>query len=93
MNAHFGNHIVRMYDDYDKMRKLASLVIVINPQQLGNAMFAVTMAAMVNELREVPPVPGVDKVMAPNDPQVAYRENCLVHGIPVAQGVYDYLVS
>ncbi|WP_169751010.1 Ldh family oxidoreductase, partial [Escherichia coli] len=31
MNANFGNHIVRMYGDYDKMRKLASLVIAIDP--------------------------------------------------------------
>lgn len=32
MNANFGNHIVRMYGDYDKMRKLASLVIAIDPK-------------------------------------------------------------
>ena len=36
MNANFGNHIVRMYGDYDKMRKLASLVIAIDPKKLGN---------------------------------------------------------
>ncbi|MEE1673653.1 Ldh family oxidoreductase [Agarivorans aestuarii] len=93
MGANFGNHIVKMYGDYEKMRKLASLVIVIDPKKLGNPMFAVMMAAMVKELHEVPPVPGVDKVLAPNDLQVAYRAECDLNGIPVAQGVYDYLVS
>ncbi|GDY25130.1 MULTISPECIES: Ldh family oxidoreductase [unclassified Agarivorans] len=93
MGANFGNHIVRMYDDYDKMRKLASLVIVIDPTKLGNALFPVMMAAMVKELHEVPPVPGVDKVLAPNDLQVAYRAECDRNGIPVAKGVHDYLVS
>ncbi len=93
MGANYGNHIVRMYDDYNKMRKLASLIIVIDPAKLGNPLFAAIMASMVNELRDVPPVPGVDKVMAPNDPQVAYAAKCDLEGIPVAQGVYDYLVD
>ncbi|WP_413113627.1 Ldh family oxidoreductase [Thaumasiovibrio sp. DFM-14] len=93
MGANFGNHVVRMYGDYDKMRKLASLVIVINPEKLGNPLFAVAMAAMVGELRAVKPAPGTEQVLAPNDPQVAYKAKCEVEGIPVAQGVYDYLAS
>lgn len=61
MNANFGNHIVRMYGDYDKMRKLASLVIAIDPKKLGNPVFAKTMAKMVTELHAVKPAPGVEK--------------------------------
>lgn len=56
MNANFGNHIVRMYGDYDKMRKLASLVIAIDPKKLGNPVFAKTMAKMVTELHAVKPL-------------------------------------
>lgn len=93
MGANFSNHIVRMYGDYDKMRKLASLVIVIDPQMLGNPLFASMMSTMVNELRAVKPMPGVDKVLAPNDPQIAYKEKCLKEGIPVAEGIYQYLIS
>lgn len=93
MGANYGNHIVRMYGDYDKMRNLASLIIVINPEKLGTPLFGLAMASMVNELRQVPPVPGVDKVMAPNDPQVEYALSCQQNGIPVAQSVYDYLTS
>jgi LDH2 family malate/lactate/ureidoglycolate dehydrogenase len=93
MGANYGNHIVRMYDDYDKMRNLASLVLIIDPEKLGNPLFAVTMAMMTKELRAVKPVPGVEKVMAPNDPQVAYKVKCELEGIPVAEGVYDYLIG
>lgn len=93
MGANFGNHITRMYGEYDKMRKLASLVIIIDPTRLGTPLFSSTMALMTQELREVRPVPGVDKVRAPNDPQVEYAAQCDVQGIPVAQGVYDYLIS
>ncbi|MBD1390893.1 Ldh family oxidoreductase [Neiella sp. HB171785] len=93
MGANFGNHIVRMYGDYDKFRKLASLVIVIDPDKLGNPLFATMMKAMVTELREVPPAPDVEKVLAPNDLQVEYKAKCSKEGIPVPQGVYDYLVS
>ncbi|EDB0977874.1 ureidoglycolate dehydrogenase, partial [Salmonella enterica subsp. enterica serovar Reading] len=89
----FSNHIVRMYGDYDKMRKLASLVIVIDPQMLGNPLFSSIMSTMVNELRAVKPMPGVDKVLAPNDPQIAYKEKCLKEGIPVAEGIYQYLIG
>ncbi|ECI3851885.1 Ldh family oxidoreductase [Salmonella enterica subsp. enterica] len=93
MGANFSNHIVRMYGDYDKMRKLASLVIVIDPQMLGNPLFSSIMSTMVNELRAVKPMPGVDKVLAPNDPQIAYKEKCLKEGIPVAEGIYQYLIG
>lgn len=48
---------------------------------------------MMHELREVRPVPGVESVKAPNDPQVEYKAQCEEHGIPVAEGVYDYLIS
>jgi LDH2 family malate/lactate/ureidoglycolate dehydrogenase len=97
MGANFGNHIVRMYGDYEKMRKLASLIIVIDPRKLGNEIFADTMSQMVTELRAVKPVPGVDKVMAPNDPQMLYKENAIGMAFPyqpvfliIYQEIVDY---
>ncbi len=93
MNANFGNHIVRMYGDYDKMRKLASLVIAIDPKKLGNPVFAKTMAQMVTELHAVKPAPGIEKVLAPNDPQMHYKEKCQQEGIPVPAGIFHYLAE
>ncbi len=72
MNANFGNHIVRMYGDYDKMRKLASLVIAIDPKSSA-ILFCKTMAKMVTELHAVKPA-RCRKVLAPNDPQMHYKE-------------------
>lgn len=93
MGANYGNHIVRMYGDYNQMRNLASLIIVINPNKLGTPLFASTMAGMVSELRDVSPVPGVEKVLAPNDLQIVYKQRCFKEGIPVASGVYEFLNS
>ena len=91
MGGNFSNHIVRMYGDYEKMRKLASLVIVIDPAKLGNTAFPHTMAQMVAELHAVKPAPGVEKVLAPNDPQMIYRQQCRQQGIPVPSRIYQYL--
>lgn len=91
MNANFSNHVVRMYDEYDKMRKLASLVIIINPDKLGNPLFSIMMQQMVSELRAVKPMPGIDSVQAPNDPQQAYKLQSEINGITVAKSVFSYL--
>ncbi len=93
MNANFSNHVVRMYDELDKMRKLASLVIVINPEKLGNPFFSVMMQQMVTELRAVKPMLGVESVQAPNDIQVAYKLESEINGITLAKSVYGYLKS
>ncbi|MFT2111709.1 Ldh family oxidoreductase [Marinomonas sp. 2405UD68-3] len=93
MGANFSNHIVRMYDDYDKMRKLASLMIVIDPSKFGGHSFASMMAQMVSELHQVKPAPGFDQVVAPNEPQVAYFEACQKQGIPVTDSIYQYLTN
>ncbi|TMX42115.1 ureidoglycolate dehydrogenase [Vibrio sp. Hep-1b-8] len=93
MGANMSNHITRMYGEYDKMRKLASLVIVINPDKLGNPFFAAMMLQLVTELRATKPMAGRDKVQAPNDPQHAYRQQSDELGINVAESVFEYLKS
>ncbi|MCW8345890.1 Ldh family oxidoreductase [Vibrio sp. ZSDZ65] len=93
MGAHMSNHVVRMYDDYDKMRKLASLVIVVNPEKLGNPLFGAMMLQLVSELRATKPMPGKEKVMAPNDPQHAYKLESEKLGINIAKSVYEYLIK
>lgn len=67
MGVNFSNYIVWMYGDYDKMCKLVSLVIVIDLQMLGNLLFFLIMSIMVNELRVVKLMFGVDKVLVLND--------------------------
>lgn len=93
MGANFSNHIVRMYDDYDKMRKLASLMIVIDPAKFGGHSFANMMAKMVSELHQVKPAPGFDKVLAPGEPQATYLADCEKNGVPVTDSIYQYLAN
>lgn len=93
MGANMSNHVVRMYGDYDKMRKLASLVIVINPDRLGNPLFSVMMQTLVGELRATKPMAGREAVQAPNDPQQAYKRQSEVNGITIAKSVFEYLES
>ncbi|TBR41957.1 Ldh family oxidoreductase [Marinomonas agarivorans] len=93
MGANFSNHIVRMYDDYDKMRKLASLMIVIDPSKFGGHNFANMMAQMVSELHQVKPAPGFDKVQAPGEPQLTYLADCQENGVPITESIYHYLAG
>lgn len=93
MGANFGPHIVEMYGDYEKMRKLASLVMVIDPAKFGTSGFGQLMGQMVKELHNVRPVPGVEKVLVPGEPQEDYYKASLANGVPVAKPVYDFLVS
>ncbi|GEM79829.1 Ldh family oxidoreductase [Vibrio superstes] len=93
MGANMSNHVVRMYGQYEQMRKLASLVIVINPEKLGNPLFSAMMLQLVSELRATKPMPGMDEVLAPNDPQQAYKVKSDALGINLAESVYEYLKS
>ncbi|MGU5307534.1 ureidoglycolate dehydrogenase, partial [Escherichia coli] len=36
---------------------------------------------------------GVEKVLAPNDPQMHYKEKCQQEGIPVPAGIFHYLAE
>jgi len=92
--AAFGPHVNAMYGDYDKMRKLGSLVIAINPGSFGNMAFANTMANMVDDIHQVSPAAGFDSVMYPGEPQHKFRHHCDVEGkVPVAEAVYTFLIS
>lgn len=93
MNAKFGPHINAMYGDYEKMRKLVSMIIVIDPAKFGTAGYGQLMAQMVQELHGVKPAQGFDQVKVPGEPQVDYYADALENGVAVAKPVYDFLVS
>ncbi|MTI16031.1 Ldh family oxidoreductase [Rhodobacteraceae bacterium RKSG542] len=93
MGAAFGPHINAMYGDYNKMRNLASNILVLDPAKFGTANYGAIMGQMVSELQSSRPAQGVDRVMVPGEPQVDYYANSLENGVAVAQPVYDYLVS
>jgi LDH2 family malate/lactate/ureidoglycolate dehydrogenase len=92
--AAYGPHINGMYSDYEKMRKLGSSVLVIDPTFFGNNNFAQMMANMVNDIHEAPAAPGFNSVMYPGEPQHKFRQECEAKGkVPVAEEVYAFLTD
>ncbi len=93
MGGGFAPNVTKMYGDYDKMRKLSSLVIAINPEVFGNLQYLSDMAKMVSDIHKVTPAVGSKGVMSPGEPQLLYQEQCKNNGIPIPQSIYDYLVK
>ncbi len=91
LGGQYGPHVTRMYSEYEKMRKLASLVMVIAPKAFGNERFLNHMAHMVADIHNLPTAVGYEKVMVPGEPQSLYQKKCEEEGIPIPQSIYDYL--
>lgn len=92
--AAFGPHVAKMYGDYEKVRKLGHYVCAINPSIFTNLdSFLANMDQMINEVHDVKPAEGFNKVMVPGEPEQLREEARLVEGVPVTESVYNYLIS
>lgn len=92
--AAFGPHIGKMYDDLDKKRKLGHYFCVINPSFFTDSeLFLEQMDLMIEELQQVPPAPGFDRVYVPGEIEQLHEERNLVQGITIASSVYEFLTK
>ena len=92
--AAFGPHISKMYDDLDQKRKLGHYFCVINPSFFTDAdTFLKQMDRMIDELKQVPPAPGVKRVFVPGEIEQIHEENNKRNGIRIASSVYEYLTG
>jgi len=90
--AAFGPHIGKMYDDLDKKRKLGHYFCVINPSFFTDTdLFLEQMDRMLEELQQVPPAPGFDRVYVPGEIEQLHEERNLEQGITIASSVYEFL--
>ncbi|MFJ8244465.1 ureidoglycolate dehydrogenase [Peribacillus asahii] len=90
--AAFGPHIGKMYDDLDKKRKLGHYFCVINPSFFTDIdLFLEQMDRMMEELQQVPPAPGVDRVYVPGEIEQLHEARNLEQGITIASSVYEFL--
>ncbi|MFB5191948.1 ureidoglycolate dehydrogenase [Alicyclobacillus fastidiosus] len=90
----FGPHIVPMYGDYDKMRKLGHFFCAVNPAFFTKEeSFLQAMDQMIEEIHQVPPARGVDRVLVPGEPEQQNEERYGARGVPIAESVYQYLMS
>ncbi len=92
--AAFGPHISLMYGDLDKKRKLGHFIGAINPEFFTDTEeFLVNMDRMIDEIHQVEPANGFDKVLVPGEPETLKEEIRLKEGIPITESIYNYLVS
>jgi len=92
--AAFGPHIGKMYDDLDKKRKLGHYFCVINPSFFTDTdIFLEQMDQMIEELQQVEPAPGFDRVYVPGEIEQINEEKNLKQGITIASSVYEFLTK
>ncbi|PZE21125.1 ureidoglycolate dehydrogenase [Paenibacillus xerothermodurans] len=92
--AAFGPHIAKMYDDLDKKRKLGHYFCAINPAFFTDTdRFLEQMDQMMEELQQVPPAPGFDRVYVPGEIEQMHEERNREQGITIASSVYEFLTN
>lgn len=90
----FGKHVSSMYEDLTKGRDLGQLHIVINPEIFGNIQqFKENVSQSLEELHQIKPAPGFEKVYYPGETTHLKREEYLKNGIEIVDIIYDYLIS
>lgn len=94
VGAAYGPHVVPMYGDYNKKRKLGHFVCAINPAMFTDPqVFLENMDSMISEIHETQPAAGFDRVIVPGEPEQLREEERLEKGIPVTETVYNYLAG
>ncbi|MDO4322750.1 MAG: ureidoglycolate dehydrogenase [Lachnospiraceae bacterium] len=91
----FGKHVSSMYHDLSEGRGLGQLIIVMDPNRfVGLDAFKQSMSQVCDELGEMKPAPGFDKVNYPGERAVQRKEKQMATGgIDIADDVYEYLIS
>ena len=90
----FGKHVSSMYNDLTKGRDLGQLFILIDPKRFTDLdAFKENIEQMVSELHAIPAAAGFSQVYYPGELGQVTLENYTENGIPVAEGIYNYLKS
>lgn len=90
-----GKNVTSMYHDLSEGRELGHLHICIDPSRFcGLNEFKKTMSQTLDELSQVKPGPGFDKVYYPGERALLRKAACdAAGGIEIVDDIYDYLVS
>lgn len=91
----FGKHVSSMYADLSKGRDLGQLHIVIDPGKFTDIeSFKKNMSISLNELSEIKPAKGHDKVYYPGERALLRKKNYDNNGgIEIVDDIYNYLIS
>lgn len=89
----FGKHVSSMYADLSKGRDLGQLHIVIDPSRFTDLeSFKKNMSTVLDELGEIKPAKGFDKVYYPGE-RALLRKEKYQDGIEIVDDLYNYLIS
>lgn len=91
----FGKHVSSMYEDLSAGRRLGHIHIVIDPSRfVPIEEFKKNMSQVLDELSEVRPAPGFDKVYYPGERGMLRRKKYEANGgIEIVDEIYQYLIS
>ncbi len=90
----FGPHINKMYGNLDAPRKLGHFITVWDIAQLLPLQhFKARMSQMIEELHDLPPAEGVQRVYYPGEIEGLSREQQAAKGIPIGPGLHAELKS
>lgn len=90
----FGPHVQPMYGNYNEMRKLGHFMCAINPSVFNKGeSFLSDMDQMIDEIHQVKPAEGFERVMVPGEPEQLKEARHLSEGVPVPENVYSYLTK
>ncbi len=89
----FGPHLAPMYEEIDRLRNLSGFFLALDPSVFwgGGDRFLDIAQSMIDELHAQPTKEGVAKVLIPGDIEDMRIERNRRDGIPVPQGIHDYL--
>lgn len=95
MGVPFGGHVSSMYHDLSEGRNLGQIHIVIDPERfVGAEVFKKTMSECLDEIGQIKPAPGFDKVYYPGERACLRREKAYATGgVEIVDDLVKYLKS
>ncbi|MCD9023780.1 ureidoglycolate dehydrogenase [Cohnella silvisoli] len=89
----FGPYIGKMYgEDFSDRRKLGHFVCAFDISKFTDQeLFTRNITQMMDDLHNMPPAPGFDRVILPGEPECLREQHRRQHGIPISEELYTYL--
>jgi ureidoglycolate dehydrogenase (NAD+) len=84
----FGPHIVKMYGDMDRHRRLGHVFAVWDISRfVALDEFRSRIGTMIDELHSVPPAEGAGQVLFPGELEGRRRKDRSLRGVPIESGL------
>jgi LDH2 family malate/lactate/ureidoglycolate dehydrogenase len=82
----------RMYDDWERPQDVGHLLLALDPERtVGRRRFALLLDALLEELKAIPPAPGVEEVLVPGELEARTEAERARSGIPLPRAVHKTL--